>query len=61
VSDPPAESPGTVRLVARQPAIAFRDGWLILEEVQKPGGKRLTAQQYLSGLRGNLPDRVALA
>lgn len=59
--EPPAELPGALRLVEKAPAIAFRDGWLKLEEVQKPGGKRLTSQQYLSGLRGQLPEQVTLA
>lgn len=57
----PVEEPGTLKVFGREPAVAFRDAWLILEEVQKPGGKRLTSQQYLSGQRGQLPPKVTLA
>jgi len=61
LSESPPAAPGAMGLVARRPAIAFRDGWLMLEEVQKPGGKRLTSEQYLAGLRGQLPEAVTLA
>jgi methionyl-tRNA formyltransferase len=61
LADPPGELPGAFRLVAGRPGIAFRDGWLMLEEVQKPGGKPLSSQQYLAGARGQLPSSVVLA
>jgi methionyl-tRNA formyltransferase len=50
-----------VALIERQPAVALHDGWLVLEELQKPGGKRVTSQQYLAGQRGLLPGSVTLA
>ncbi len=53
--------PGSIRLVDRTPAVAFRDGWLLLDELQKPGGKRLASQQYLAGQRGAVPGTVNLA
>lgn len=52
--------PGAFGLIERAPAIAFRDGWLVLDEVQRPGGKRLTAQQYLAGVRSTLPEAAVL-
>ncbi|MEO8538544.1 MAG: methionyl-tRNA formyltransferase [bacterium] len=56
-----AETPGTARIVDGLPAIAFGSGWLALEEVQKPGGKRLSAKQFLAGERGVLLPNVGLA
>jgi methionyl-tRNA formyltransferase len=56
---PPAE-PGTMAILERAPAVAFRGGWLILEEVQKPGGRRLDGRQFLNGERGTLPPGCGL-
>lgn len=53
-------APGTARVIGRAPAVAFEGGWLALEEVQKPGGKRLTAQQFLAGERGQFGPTVDL-
>ena len=61
VLDEPSGAPGTLRVIGRTPAVAFAEGWLRLEEVQRPGGKRLTAQQFLAGERGELPPSVELA
>ena len=55
-----AARPGTLEVVAKQPAIVFTDGTLVLDEVQRPGGRRLTGQQFLNGERGNLPPAVGL-
>lgn len=52
--------PGSLALKDRVPALAFASGWLALEEVQRPGGKRLAAQQFLAGERGDLPPTVGL-
>jgi methionyl-tRNA formyltransferase len=54
-------SPGATAVTGRSPAIAFGGGWLILEEVQRPGGKRLTGEQFLAGERGTLEPIVGLA
>lgn len=56
----PAAAPGTLKAIDRAPAVACAEGWLRLEEVQRPGGKRLTAQQFLAGERGELPPSVGL-
>lgn len=53
-------APGEARVIARLPAVGFADGWLLLEEVQKPGGKRLSAQQFLAGERGAFGPVVRL-
>lgn len=55
----PASS-GTTAVVGKAPAIALAGGWLILEEVQRPGGKRLTGEQFLAGERGRLEPTVGL-
>lgn len=59
----PAESPalGATTVIGASPAIAFGGGWLVLEEVQRPGGKRLTGGQFLAGERGALEPVVGLA
>jgi methionyl-tRNA formyltransferase len=55
------QPPGTLSVVNRQPAIAFKGGLLVLEEVQRQGGKRLTGRDFLNGLRGIVAERVELA
>ncbi len=44
----------------RRPAVAFREGALVLTEVQRPGSRRVSGEQYLNGLRGVLPPQVGL-
>ena len=51
---------GTLRTIDRLPAIAFARGLLMLDQVQRPGGKRLTGQQFLAGERGRLASQVVL-
>lgn len=53
--------PGTTGLVERHPAIAFGEGWLVLDEVQRTGARRLAGEQFLHGERGTLDPWVALA
>lgn len=53
--------PGATAVTGRSPAIAFGGGWLVLEEVQRPGGKRLTGEQFLAGERGTLEPIVGLS
>ena len=52
---------GTLRMIEGSPAIAFAGGWLALDEVQRPGGKRMSSSQFLAGTRGELPPSVGLA
>jgi methionyl-tRNA formyltransferase len=52
---------GSTTTVDRAPAIAFEDGMLVLDEVQRPGGKRVSGAQFLAGERGLLSPLVGLA
>ena len=54
-------SPGAVVVIDRKPAVAFRDGLLVLDEVQRPGSKRLRGEDFLNGERGALESTVGLA
>jgi methionyl-tRNA formyltransferase len=58
----PGETPviGATAIMAKKPAIALSGGWLVLDEVQRPGGKRLTGEQFVSGERGQLAPQVGL-
>lgn len=57
-----SETPtGRMFVVERQPACVFGDGLLVLDEVQRPGGRRLDGQQFLAGERGKLDAEVILA
>lgn len=54
---PPLERlppPGTILVVGRAPALAFANGILVLDVVQRPGGRRLTGGEFLNGERGQL-------
>lgn len=51
----------TLGVVDRKPAIAFPGGQLVLDEVQRPGGRRLSGEQFLNGERGRLAPTVGLA
>ena len=53
-------APGTMQAMERKPAIAFRGGWLILDEVQRGGSRRITGEQFLNGERGNLAAEAGL-
>jgi methionyl-tRNA formyltransferase len=52
---------GDVGRDGRSLHIHFGDGLIVLDEVQRPGGKRISGEQFLAGLRGQLPNRVGLA
>lgn len=52
---------GAFTRTGRLPAVAFRDGLLVLDEVQRPGGKRLPGGAFLNGERGAFPATVGLA
>jgi methionyl-tRNA formyltransferase len=51
---------GATTIRAKKPAIALDGGWLVLDEVQRPGGKRLTGEQFVAGERGQLASAVGL-
>ncbi|MCC7365243.1 MAG: methionyl-tRNA formyltransferase [Dehalococcoidia bacterium] len=57
---PTLAPPGSTMVIDRQPAVAFRDGALVLREVQRQGAKRLPGNVFLNGERGALPDTVGL-
>ncbi|MGE3076207.1 MAG: methionyl-tRNA formyltransferase [Dehalococcoidia bacterium] len=59
--DLPLGAPGELQLVDGVPALGLHDGWLALLEVQRPGGKRLDAKQFVSGERGKLLPGAVLA
>jgi methionyl-tRNA formyltransferase len=54
-------APGSLIRQGRAPVVAFRDGGLALDVVQRPGGKRLTGEQFVNGERGDLAPQVELA
>ncbi|MCC6381488.1 MAG: methionyl-tRNA formyltransferase [Dehalococcoidia bacterium] len=53
--------PGTTAVLGRHPAVAFRQGWLVLDEVQRTGARRLRGDQFLHGERGTLDPWMGLA
>jgi methionyl-tRNA formyltransferase len=53
--------PGTLVAHNREPAIAFPDALLMLEEVQRQGARRMSGRDFLNGERGHLPIEVGLA
>lgn len=63
VAPPPegaALESGTFVAVAKRPAIAFADGLLVLDEVQRTGAKRVAGDAFLNGERGQLPGKAGL-
>ncbi len=52
--------PGSTKVIEKAPAIAFRDGWLVLDEVQRVGSRRLPGGAFLNGERGQLAAEVGL-
>lgn len=54
-------APGTMRVIERQPAIAFGGGWLVLDEVQRTGSRRVMGDQFVNGERGQLAPAAGLA
>jgi methionyl-tRNA formyltransferase len=55
------EGAGMFTVAGKEPAVTFREGLLVLEEVQREGGKRLTGRDFVNGLRGHLAEKVELA
>ncbi len=56
-----SEAPGTLVIEGRLPAIHFPGALLVLDEVQKPGSRRLPGEAFLNGERGRLEAMVTLA
>jgi methionyl-tRNA formyltransferase len=57
----PPQPLGALAVIDRKPAIAFPGGWLVLDELQRTGSRRLPGQAFLNGERGFLPAEVGLA
>jgi methionyl-tRNA formyltransferase len=53
--------PGAFTIIERAPAVVFCDRPLVLDEVQREGGKRLSGRDFVNGLRGRIAARVELA
>ncbi len=53
--------PGAITLVAGKPAVAFRDGALVLDEVQRSGSRRVSGEAFVNGERGRLAGSAGLA
>jgi methionyl-tRNA formyltransferase len=60
-STSPPQPIGALAVIDRKPAIAFAGGWLVLDELQRTGSRRLPGQAFLNGERGSLPPEVGLA
>ncbi|MEZ4493560.1 MAG: methionyl-tRNA formyltransferase [Dehalococcoidia bacterium] len=59
---PAAEvEPGATSIIERLPALGFRDGWLLLDEVQRVGARRVDGRAFLNGERGVFAGEVVLA
>ena len=53
--------PGDITLLAGKPAVAFREGGLVLDEVQRSGSRRVSGEAFLNGERGRLASSAGLA
>jgi methionyl-tRNA formyltransferase len=53
--------PGTISMSGRFPAIVFARGALVLEEVQRPGARRVSGEAFINGERGAHAETVTLA
>ena len=53
--------PGAITLVAGKPAVAFREGVLVLDEVQRSGSRRVSGEAFVNGERGRLAGSAGLA
>lgn len=58
---PPEE--GRLLVAGKELLLGLRDGWLALDELQRPGGKRMPAAAFLNGerSRGGIKDHVTFA
>ena len=53
--------PGNITLVAGKPALALREGVLVLDEVQRSGSRRVSGEAFVNGERGRLASSAGLA
>lgn len=51
---------GSLAVRNKQPAIAFAGGWLVLDEIQRSGSKRLSGTEFLNGERRRFEGQVEL-
>jgi methionyl-tRNA formyltransferase len=58
---PLSRSPGSLIMSGRSPAIVFARGALLLDEVQRPGARRITGEAFINGERGAHAESVTLA
>lgn len=61
VGDAPPDTPGALSVINRRPAVAFPGGWLVFDEVQRQGARRISGTDFLNGERAALPGEVTLA
>jgi methionyl-tRNA formyltransferase len=62
VAAPATAAPaGALSVLSGWPAISFGDTALVLDEVQKPGSRRISGRDFLNGERNRLPESVGLA
>lgn len=52
---------GAMRVIERKPAVGLIGGWLVLDDLQRTGSKRVTGEQFVNGERGQLQPVVGLA
>ncbi|MEP7216845.1 MAG: hypothetical protein ABI782_11380, partial [Anaerolineaceae bacterium] len=52
---------GALRVIERKPALGLKGGWLVLDELQRTGSKRVSGEQFVNGERGLLQPVVGLA
>ena len=50
-----------MRVMEKKPAVAFAGGWLVLDEVQRTGSRRVVGDQFVNGERGQLAPEAGLA
>ncbi|MYD28577.1 MAG: methionyl-tRNA formyltransferase [Dehalococcoidia bacterium] len=53
--------PGDLTVLAGKPSVAFREGVLVLDEVQRSGSRRVPGEAFLNGERGRLARSAGLA
>ena len=58
---PHERAPGALTVLDGKPALAFRQGLLTLDEVQRSGSRRVSGEAFLNGERGRLAASASLA